>query len=81
MLSKGQPFPDFELKNHQGATVTRKDLLGHWTVVYFYMKDYSDICTNLAKGFTALAKKFKARSCEVWGVSVDSVRSHSNVVS
>jgi peroxiredoxin Q/BCP len=80
MLSKWQPFPDFQLVNHRGATVTKEDLMGHWTVVYFFMKDYSDICTKLAKDFTALSKKFRARGCEVWGVSVDSVRSHSNVV-
>ena len=81
MLKKGQPFPDFQLLNHKGATVTRENLKGHWTVLYIYMKDYSDICTNLAKDFNSLAKRFKARSCEVWGVSSDSPRSHSNVVS
>lgn len=81
MLSKGQPFPDFKLKNHQGAFVTRADLKGHWSAVYFYMKDYSDLCTALAREFSMLHRKFKAKGCEIWGVSADSVRSHANMVS
>ena len=79
MLEKGQPFPDFTLNNHLGVAVTKDDLKGRWSVVYLYMKDYSDICTKLARDFTALGRKFKNRGAEVFGVSADSVRSHSIV--
>jgi peroxiredoxin Q/BCP len=78
MLTREQPFPDFDLMDHRGLQTTKGDLLGHWTVVYFYMKDYSVICTRLAKDFTDLIRKFKARGCEVWGVSPDSPKTHAN---
>jgi peroxiredoxin Q/BCP len=80
MLEIGQPFPEFKLNNHLGVAVTQEDLKGHWTVVYFYMKDYSDICTRLARDFTVLGRKFKSRNAEIIGVSADSVRTHSIVV-
>jgi peroxiredoxin Q/BCP len=79
MLKKGKHFPEFSLKNQNGTFTTLDDLKDHWSVVYFYMKDYSDICTNLAKEFTALSRKFKAKNTHVYGVSRDSVRSHLNV--
>lgn len=79
MLAKGESFPDFELKDHHGAAVTQEALKNKWTVVYFYMKNYSDICTNLAKEFNALARRFKSRGCQIFGVSADSPRSHSTV--
>jgi peroxiredoxin Q/BCP len=79
MLTKGQPFPDFELRDQAGAAISQKDLKGQWTVVYFYVKDFSDLCTVQAKEFTALGRKYKARGCQVWGVSADSARSHSIV--
>lgn len=34
----GTPFPEFELQDHQGNTVTKADLLGRTSVIWFYPK-------------------------------------------
>jgi peroxiredoxin Q/BCP len=38
MLEPGDPLPDLELLNHHGRLVTRADLLGRWTVLWWYVK-------------------------------------------
>ncbi|MDR1656845.1 MAG: redoxin domain-containing protein [Deltaproteobacteria bacterium] len=79
MLKKGNLFPDFKLKIQDGTLTTVKDLKGHWSVVYFYMKNYSDICTKLATQFSALARKFKIRNTLIYGVSRETERSNFNM--
>jgi cytochrome oxidase Cu insertion factor (SCO1/SenC/PrrC family) len=34
----GVAFPDFTLTSHTGVTVTKADLLGHTSVIWFYPK-------------------------------------------
>jgi cytochrome oxidase Cu insertion factor (SCO1/SenC/PrrC family) len=34
----GTPFPEFTLTDHNGATVTKADLLGRTSVIWFYPK-------------------------------------------
>ncbi len=34
----GTPFPEFALQDHRGATVTKADLLGRTSVIWFYPK-------------------------------------------
>jgi cytochrome oxidase Cu insertion factor (SCO1/SenC/PrrC family) len=34
----GVSFPEFELASHDGTTVTRADLLGKTSVIWFYPK-------------------------------------------
>jgi cytochrome oxidase Cu insertion factor (SCO1/SenC/PrrC family) len=34
----GVAFPEFALTSHTGATVTKADLIGHTSVIWFYPK-------------------------------------------
>jgi hypothetical protein len=38
LVKKGDPFPEFELSSHTGINVTKGDLLGQASVVWFYPK-------------------------------------------
>lgn len=74
MLEVGAPFPDFSLEDQDGKTVSKSDLLGQKTIVYFYPKDDTSGCTAEACEFRDLMPRFTGAS--VIGVSPDSVKSH-----
>jgi peroxiredoxin Q/BCP len=74
MLEPGQPFPDFTLPNQDGAPVTRADLIGTPTIVYFYPKDDTSGCTAEACDFRDRLPNFAG--AKVVGVSPDSPKSH-----
>lgn len=78
MLEAGQPFPEFSLPDQDGRTVTKQDLAGRRTVIYFYPKDDTSGCTVEACSFRdRLAALGDAR---VVGVSPDSPKSHRKFV-
>jgi len=74
MLAPGDSFPDFELQDQDGKTVTKADLAGQRAIVYFYPKDDTSGCTAESCGFRDTLPKFKG--ARVIGVSPDSVKSH-----
>lgn len=43
----GTELPDFQVTAYQDGedkTLTRADLLGHWSVIFFYPADFSFVC-------------------------------------
>ena len=78
MLTEGQKFPQFTLKNQDGKTVSLKDFAGKWLVVYFYPKDDTPGCTIQGKSFTATKEEFDKANITVLGVSQDDVASHKD---
>ena len=38
-------FPEFDLLDDQDNIVTKDDILGQWSVIFFYPKDESPGCT------------------------------------
>lgn len=74
----GQPAPDFELESDLGGTVKLSDLKGHKVVLYFYPKDNTSGCTIEAVNFQNALQKFKKAGYEIYGVSRDSIKSHTN---
>ncbi|MDF2577782.1 MAG: bcp [Chlamydiales bacterium] len=68
--------PFFEILDMDGSTVTQKDLIAHYTVLYFYPKDNTPGCTKQACSFRDHLEKLKAYNVQVWGVSSDSAQSH-----
>jgi len=78
MLSVGESFPDFALKNQDGKTVQLADFVGKWLVVYFYPKDDTPGCTIQGKSFTASKQDFDQAGISVVGVSQDDVASHKD---
>jgi peroxiredoxin Q/BCP len=78
MIEEGQPFPDFSLSDQDGNVVTREDLRGRKTVVYFYPKDDTPGCTTEACNFRDALPSFG--EARVIGVSPDSAKSHRKFV-
>ena len=54
-----------------------KDSLGKFVVIYFYPKDDTPGCTLETKDFNSFYNKFKKLNCEVYGISKDTIESHS----
>jgi peroxiredoxin Q/BCP len=69
-------LPDFDLELGDGKRVSRDDLRGKRSVLYFYPKDDTPGCTIEAKEFTALMGGFRDAGIDVYGVSPDSAKSH-----
>ena len=75
-LKEGDKAPDFAVNDGEGKTVRLKDLKGKKFVLYFYPKDDTPGCTKEACSFRDSWSKFKRRGIEVFGVSLDSEKSH-----
>jgi thioredoxin-dependent peroxiredoxin len=76
MLEAGAKLPTVTLADDSGKMVSTKDLLGSWTVLYFYPKDDTPGCTSETQQFRDLYTAFKKKGADVIGVSRDSVASH-----
>jgi peroxiredoxin Q/BCP len=76
----GAPLPPFSLPDDQGATVTNRDLLGTWTVLYAYPKDSTPGCTTEACDFRDNFARLKKAGAQVYGISRDSLKSHQNFI-
>ena len=55
---------------------TEKDLIGKWSVIYFYPKDMTPGCTTEACEFRDAYKFFLDNGYNLFGVSTDSTKSH-----
>ena len=79
-LKEGGKAPDFAVPDAEGNVVRLKDLRGKKVVLYFYPKDDTPGCTKEACAFRDSFAKFKKRGIEVFGVSLDSEKSHQKFV-
>jgi len=79
-LKEGDKAPDFAVTDGEGKSVRLKDLRGKKFVLYFYPKDDTPGCTKEACSFRDSFAKFKRRGIEVFGVSLDSEKSHQKFV-
>ena len=79
-LKEGDKAPDFAVSDEGGKTVRLKDLRGKKVVLYFYPKDDTPGCTKEACSFRDSFSKFKKRGIEVFGVSLDSEKSHQKFI-
>ena len=69
---------DFSLPATGDQTFTLSGARGKHLVIYFYPKDNTPGCTTEAQQFRDLYGQFKKATCEVVGVSRDSIKSHEN---
>ena len=76
MLHAGDKAPNFKLLDQSGAPHSLSDQKGKWTLIYFYPKDDTPGCTKEACSIRDHFPKFKKLGLTVFGVSVDSVKSH-----
>lgn len=79
-LKVGDTAPKFCLSDEQGKKVCSGDLMGGWTVVYFYPRDNTPGCTTEAKDFTCAVEDFAKEDTKIIGISPDSEKSHLNFI-
>jgi peroxiredoxin Q/BCP len=69
-------WPEFKLLDEQGRPWTLDDLLGQWTLIYFYPKDNTSGCTQQACEMNSQQASWQNIGLQILGVSCDSATSH-----
>lgn len=54
------------------STVEKKDVMGKWSVFFFYPADFTFICPTELEDLQNQYSKFKDLGCEIYAVSTDS---------
>ena len=72
--------PELGIPDQDGKQVSLKDLKGKQVVLYFYPKDDTPGCTVQACGLRDAWSNLETRG-ELFGVSVDSTKSHEKFIS
>ena len=75
-LNVGDQISEVSAPNQKGETMTLS--FSDPTVVYFYPRDDTPGCTTEAVQFNESLSQYEAIGAEVYGVSMDSVDSHSS---
>ncbi len=69
---------EFSLPATSGGSFSPASVLGKKLVIFFYPKDDTPGCTTEAVQFRDLYAQFQQASCEIVGISRDSLKSHEN---
>ena len=77
-ISVGHPVADFTAQATNDQTVTLSELKGKNVVIYFYPKDNTPGCTTEGQDFRDHIADFEANDTVIFGVSKDSLRTHTN---
>ncbi len=59
-------------QNNEFRTVTKADILGKWSVFFFYPADFTFVCPTELEDLQNKYADFKAAGCEIYSVSTDS---------
>ena len=65
---------DFSVQCYQNDsfhTVTRADVLGKWSVFFFYPADFTFVCPTELEDLANLYDRFQECNCEIYAVSCD----------
>ena len=62
--------------NDDFETVTKDDVLGKWSVFFFYPADFTFVCPTELEDLGALYDKFQEANCEIYAVSCDTHFAH-----
>lgn len=65
---------DFTVQAYQNGefkTVTKADILGKWSVFFFYPADFTFVCPTELEDLQNKYAEFQAAGCEVYSVSTD----------
>ncbi len=77
-VAAGKKVPAFSRPATGDQTLALKDFKGRKLVLYFYPKDSTPGCTTEGQDFRDLYKQFQKASCDIVGVSQDSLKKHEN---
>lgn len=58
--------------NQEFQTVSKEDILGKWSVFFFYPADFTFICPTELEDLADKYEEFKKIGCEIYAVSCDS---------
>lgn len=65
---------DFTVQSYQNnsfAPVSKKDVLGKWSVFFFYPADFTFVCPTELEDLANKYEEFKKIGCEIYSVSCD----------
>jgi len=79
-LAIGDKVPEFAIPNQKGEIIKLENLIGKWSVIYFYPRDDTPGCTIEAKEFTELSSKFEENGASIYGVSPDTEAKHCKFI-
>jgi len=69
-----EPLAPFSVWCYQKGAfrqVSDQDLLGHWSLLFFYPADFTFVCPTELKELARMYPQFQAEGCEVYSVSED----------
>lgn len=75
-LKEGKLAPDFKSLDQDGKEHKLSEYKGKWVLIYFYPKDDTPGCTKEACSIGELWPDFKKLKLQVFGISVQGVKSH-----
>ena len=67
-----EPFSVYGYRQGESRLYTQEDLLGHWTVLFFYPADFTFVCPTELKDLSEQYEGFAAEDCQIFSVSMDS---------
>lgn len=77
----GDRIPEFELADQDNNRLSSSNLLGNGlTVLFFYPRDHTIVCTMEACGFRDSYEKFVEEGVRVIGISSDSPERHKSFI-
>lgn len=74
MSQIGKEIVDFNVQafvNNEFKSVSKADVLGKWSVFFFYPADFTFVCPTELEDLANKYADFKAAGCEVYSVSCD----------
>lgn len=75
----GKKSPAFNVSAIKQGTITTlsdKELLGHYSVLFFYPLDFTFVCPTEIHALQEKMTEFEKRHARVYAISVDSIHSH-----
>ena len=70
------PFKAEAFHDGKFVSLTEKDLLGHWSVVFFYPADFTFVCPTELEDLAEQYEEFKKLGVEIYSVSTDTHFTH-----
>ena len=58
-------------QDNKFKTVTKEDILGKWSVFFFYPADFTFVCPTELEDLANIYDKFQGAGCEIYSVSND----------
>lgn len=64
-------FKTWAFVNHEFREVSKADILGKWSVFFFYPADFTFVCPTELEDLANMYEEFKQINCEIYSVSCD----------